>query len=92
MKKQILVLLLPILFSMSCTETGEIQQQPVDFIIIHGKTYKLMQVTPKANSNAIWILYPKDSLDSMPTVMNYDITESSGKHTTSKNNTVIKVD
>ena len=69
-------------------EKGEITSEPTDFIEINGKIYKLMQVIPKNGYRAIWIMYPKDSLNSQPQSINY--TTQEGKH--SINQTVIKVD
>jgi hypothetical protein len=71
----------------SCSERGEVYDQPTDFIIIHGKTYKLMRVIPSDGANGIWIMYPKDSNDAMPTILNYQVQQ--GKATV--NQAVIKV-
>jgi hypothetical protein len=71
----------------SCSERGEIREQASDFIIIHGKTYKLMRVVPSDGANPIWIMYPKDSNDAMPTILNYQVQQ--GK--TTVNQAVIKV-
>ena len=71
----------------SCSERGEVHEQPTDFIVIHGKTYKLMRVVPSDGANAIWIMYPKDSNDAMPTILNYQVQQ--GKATV--NQAVIKV-
>jgi len=87
MKKLILIIAVSLLI-LSCNETGEIIEQPSDFIIIHGKTYKLMKIVPKKGYHPIWIMYPKDSLDTMPQSINYEV--QSGK--TSTNETIIKVD
>ena len=87
MKKLLFVLLLGIVF-ISCKEKGQVTYEPEDFIIIHGKTYKLVSVVPCENCKEIWIMYPKDSLDSIPTNLNYTISE--GKHT--RVQSVIKVD
>jgi hypothetical protein len=87
MKKLILTITVSLLI-LSCNERGEITDQPSDFIIIHGKTYKLMRVVPKEGCNSIWIMYPKDSLDAMPQSINY--IRSNGKTSTSE--TIIKVD
>ena len=72
----------------SCSERGEIREQASDFIVIHGKTYKLMRVIPSDGANGIWIMYPKDSSDAMPTILNYQVQQ--GK--TTINQAVIKVD
>ena len=72
----------------SCSERGEIYEPASDFIIIHGKTYKLMRVVPSNGAYPIWIMYPKDSSDVMPTIINYQ--KSHGK--TTINQAVIKVD
>lgn len=85
MKKILLIAI--VAFLSSCTKTGEIQDHPKDFIVIHGKTYKLISVVPCDDCRSIWIMYPKDSLDKQPEVINYDI--KSGK--TTVNETVIKV-
>jgi len=87
MKKLILTIAVSLLF-LSCREKGEITDQPSDFIIIHGKTYKIMKIVPKKGYNSIWIMYPKDSLDTMPQSINY--IRSNGK--TSTPETIIKVD
>ena len=87
MKKLITVIACVALLS-ACGKKGDIVEAPLDFIIIHGKTYKLMRVVPSDGDRAIWIMYPKDSTDSQPTVVNYEV--SQGK--SSRNETVIKVD
>jgi len=85
--KKILFIAIVALFS-SCNKTGEIKDKPKDFIVIHGKTYKLMSVVPCDGCRSIWIMYPKDSLAKQPEIINYDF--QSGK--TTKTETVIKVD
>lgn len=84
------LLLIGLLFLMSsCYERGEVIESPQDFIIIHGKTYKLMSIIPEKDGNhPIWILYPKDSLDSQPEVINWE--ERVGK--TTRTETLIKVE
>jgi hypothetical protein len=86
MKKILLVL--AIVGLVSCSERGEIYQQPQDFIEINGKVYKLVSVVPGDGERPIWIMYPKDTTDKVPTVLNYDIPV--GK--TTQNETVIKID
>ena len=80
------------LYKIIVTETyndkGEITNAPTDFISIHGKVYKLMSIAPCKGCHSIWIMYPKDSLDKQPEVINYNV--SNGK--TTKLETVIKVD
>lgn len=89
MKKLILTIAVSLLIlSCNTTERGEIRSEPSDFIIIHGKTYKIMEVVPKEGRRAIWIMYPKDSLDTMPQSINYNI--KIGKHL--RTETIIKVD
>lgn len=88
MMKKLALLSLLALMVISCSERGEIKREPSDFIEIHGKVYKLMQVYPCDGCNAIWIMYPKDSTGVQPEVINYNV--KSGKHT--ENRTVIKVD
>lgn len=85
--KRILAILIALTL-VSCSERGEIYEPASDFIIIHGKTYKLMRVVPSDGAYAIWIMYPKDSSDAMPTIINYQ--EHKGK--TTVNQAVIKVD
>jgi hypothetical protein len=46
-----------------------------------------MRVVPSDGANAIWIMYPKDSNDAMPTILNYQVQQ--GK--TTVNQAVIKV-
>lgn len=87
MKKLLFVLLLGIVF-ISCREKGEVTSEPEDFITIHGKVYKLMSIVPCEDCHPIWIMYPKDSLDAQPTVINQTITADK----TSYNQAVIKVD
>ena len=72
----------------ACSERGHVSEQPSDFIVIHGKTYKLMRVVPADGENSIWIMYPKDSNDVMPTILNYNVPQVKG----TINQTVIKVD
>ena len=86
MKKLILLLLFSLFGCYS--NKGEIKNIPTDFIIIHNKTYKLMRVVPCDLCEPIWIMYPKDSIDSQPQVINYNV--SRGKNVV--NNTIIKVD
>ena len=86
MKK--LILFIAALMLASCQEKGEVTQQPTDFIAIHGKVYKLMSIVPCEGCSSIWIMYPKDSLDKQPEVINW--TEQSGKQ--HYNQTLIKVD
>lgn len=86
MKK--LILILSIVALSSCQKRGEIFQEPKDFIEINGKVYKLVQIVPKDGHHAIWIMYPKDTADKMPTVLNYDV--HAGK--TTRNESVIKID
>lgn len=86
MKK--ILLILSIIALASCSKRGEIYQEPQDFIEINRKVYKLIRIVPKDGYKAIWIMYPKDTADKMPTVLNYQVSE--GK--TSRNETVIKVD
>jgi len=86
MKKILLVL--SIVALSSCQKRGEIFQGPQDFIEINGKVYKLISVVPKDGQHPIWIMYPKDTADKMPTVINYEVQE--GK--TTRNESVIKVD
>ena len=84
--KKLAILLVFSLFG--CLENpnkrGEILDAPQDFIIIHGKTYKLMSVRADNEGHYVWIMYPKDSTDSVPQTINY----TSGK----TNQTIIKVD
>jgi hypothetical protein len=87
MKKLITILGLALMVT-ACSKTGEIADTPKDFIVIHGKTYKIMSVVPCDGCRTIWIMYPKDSLDALPQSINYDV--RSGK--IPRNETVIKVD
>jgi hypothetical protein len=86
--KKILLVIGVLLMLISCRERGEVVHQPTNFIEIHGKVYKIMSVVPCEGCRDIWIMYPKDSADIQPEVINYS--ESSGKSTVNK--TVIKVD
>lgn len=86
MKKIFLVLSMVALFA--CQKRGEICESPKDFIEINGKVYKLIQVVPSDGNHAIWIMYPKDTSEKMPTVLNYEVRQ--GK--TTRNETVIKVE
>ncbi len=72
----------------SCEDRGKVTQQPIDFIEIHGKIYKLMNVIPCDGCSGIWIMYPKDSADKQPQVINYS--QKQGKATV--NQTIIQVD
>lgn len=85
MKKILLVLSIVVLGS--CQKRGEITHQPQEFIEINGKVYKLVRVVPEDGYDGIWIMYPKDTSDRMPTVLNYQVHE--GK--TTRIETVIKV-
>ena len=86
MKKLILATLL--IGMMGCSQRGEVYQTPQDFIEINGKVYKLVKIVPADLERAIWIMYPKDTTDKMPTVLNYTV--ESGK--TTQNQAVIKID
>ena len=86
MKKILLATLL--IGIMGCSQRGEVHQKPQDFIEINGKVYKLLKIVPSDGEDAIWIMYPKDTTDKVPTVLNYDVQE--GK--THRNETVIKID
>ena len=95
MKKLLLILLtlvtLLIVISLNSCERprrGEIFKQPQDFVEINGKVYKLVRIVPENGYDAIWIMYPKDTADKMPTVLNYNV--QSGKLLV--NETVIKID
>jgi|LakMenEpi03Aug12_release.lakeMendotaPanAssembly.Ray.scaffolds.fasta_scaffold493812_2 hypothetical protein len=89
MKKIILLISLFTVFGCTKnTKKGSVNYEPQDFIIIHNKTYKLMSVIPCDGCNSIWIMYPKDSTDSQPQVINYNVKQ--GKTHTIQ--TVIKVD
>lgn len=90
MKKLITAIACVALLS-ACGEKGDIVEAPSDFIIIHGKTYKLMRVVPSDGDDAIWIMYPKDSTDSQPTIINYEV-PTGDKNNQTANETVIKVD
>jgi hypothetical protein len=72
MKKLITVIACVALLS-ACGKKGDIVEAPSDFIIIHGKTYKLMRVIPSDGDHAIWIMYPKDSTDAQPTMINFEV-------------------
>ncbi len=82
-----LILAIAILLLASCSDRGEITTDPTDFIQINGKIYKLMSVVPKDGAYPIWILYPKDSSEPMPTTLNYQVKQGKTTHT----ETVIKV-
>lgn len=86
MKKILLVLSIVVLGS--CQKRGEVTQHPQDFIEINGKVYKLVRVVPADGEHSIWIMYPKDTADKMPTVLNYEVHE--GK--TTRIESVIKID
>ena len=86
MKKILLVLSIVVLSS--CEKRGQVTQQPQDFIEINGKVYKLVRVVPEDGYEAIWIMYPKDTADKMPTVLNYEVQD--GKIT--RTESVIKID
>lgn len=91
MRNILLILFASILF-ISCSKEGEVERPPKDFIIIHGKTYKLMKIVPEDNGRAIWIMYPKDSLDKQPEVINWTFSSSNGKTQSVHSETLIKVD
>lgn len=91
MKKLLLTILISSLFIACTYKKGEILESPKDFIIIHGKTYKLMRVVPEDNARPIWIMYPKDSLDKQPELINWTYT-TGGKNITTHSETLIKVD
>lgn len=72
----------------SCNQRGEIKQPPTDFIEIHGKIYKLVKIVPAYDEYPIWIMYPKDSADQIPQVINW--VEKHGKINTQ--NTVVTIE
>ncbi len=72
---------------MGCSERGDLRQQPQDFIEINGKVYKLVSIVPADGEHPIWIMYPKDTTDKMPTVLNYEV--PAGK--TTQNQAIIKI-
>lgn len=84
--KKLTILLVFSLFGClkNSNKRGDFIEEPQDFIKIHNKIYKLVKVRPCDNCNSIWIMYPKDSLDTVPQTINY----RSGK----TNQTIIKVD
>jgi hypothetical protein len=86
--KKILIVMGLLTTLISCRDRGEVTQQPTDFIEIHGKIYKLMNVVPCDGCRGIWIMYPKDSADKQPQVINYS--QKQGKSTV--NQTIIQVD
>jgi hypothetical protein len=86
MKKILLATLL--IGMMGCSQRGEVFQQPQDFIEINGKVYKLLKIVPADGEHAIWIMYPKDTTDKVPTLLNYDVKKGKTHH----NETVIKID
>jgi len=88
MKKIITVIGLLTLLTSCQNDKGDIPHPPTDFIEIHGKVYKLMSIVPCDGCNTIWIMFPKDSLDTQPQVINFDIQNGKRKI----NQTVIKVD
>jgi hypothetical protein len=88
MKKILTVIGLLALLTSCQYDRGDIPHPPTDFIEIHGKVYKIMSIVPCDGCSSMWIMYPKDSLDSQPQVIKYDVKQ--GKQTI--NQTVIKVD
>lgn len=66
----------------SCSKEGEVKREAKDFIKIHGKVYKLVKITPEDNGHPIWIMYPKDSADTQPVVINQIV--PAGKTTTNQ--------
>ena len=86
MKKLILITTL-LIGMMGCSERGDLRQQPQDFIEINGKIYKLVSIVPADGEHPIWIMYPKDTTDKMPMVLNHAV--KSGK--TTQNQAVIKI-
>jgi len=80
--KKILLLLIIITLT-SCYKAGVIEPKGIKDVSINGKIYKFKLVRPCDDCGAIWIMYPKDSLDRMPTILDYQ----AGKVT----ETVIKV-
>lgn len=85
MKKLLLVTLF--IGMIGCIKPGEISQQSQD-IKINNKVYKLVKIVPADGDRSIWIMYPKDTADKMPTVLNYDVQENK----TTRNQSIIKID
>lgn len=86
--KKILLAIMSIVVLSSCSKRGDVEYAPTNFIEINGKTYKLVRIVPEDGERGIWILYPKDTLDKMPQVVNYKTNQ--GKQVVME--TVIKVD
>ena len=86
MKNKLIIGLICLLAS--CQERGTIDSQPQDFIEIHGKVYKLIKIVPEKGEHSIWIMYPKDSADDIPQVINYNVQSDK----TTYNQSVIKID
>lgn len=82
--KRIFAILLISLLLYSCSQKGQIADEPRDFININGKIYKIMSVYPCDGCNYIWIMYPKDSLGTVPQM----IAQPDGKIT----RTIVKID
>lgn len=80
------LVLFMILFT-ACNNAGDVDKSPL-LIKIHNKSYKLVNVVPENNSHGIWIMYPVDSTDEQPTVMNFDVQE--GKTTANQAVIILK--
>lgn len=93
MKKLLLMLFIAtITILTSCTKAGEIEQRSPIELQINNKIYKLVDVVPCNNCRSIWIMYPKDSTNSVPTALNWTTTQSNGKSTYTVDHTLIKID
>ena len=83
-----LLILLTLLCLSSCDKAGTIHQPTAHLIEINGKVYKLVSIVPSRGDFPIWIMYPRDSTNSMPTMLNNTV--RSGKH--SRNQGVIIIE
>ncbi len=59
--KKIAIILLTLVFLVSCREEGEIVDQSDGYLEVNGKQYKFIQIRPVDGHNGVWILVPRSA-------------------------------
>lgn len=75
MKKIIIVLIALVTFSGCINKKGDVKTEPTDFLQVNGKAYQAMEVVPCDGCSAIWVVIPKDRIES-PVTVNYKVRRS----------------
>lgn len=69
-----------LLFTVSCNQPGSIRHPEADRLLINGKVYRLIWYEPDKIAHGLWIMYPEDSLGTVPTSLGGVVTTHHGKH------------